>query len=96
MCPAKAIFFNLSAISRYLILSIMKKLERQEMKNLKGGMNAPPGGYTMAQAGYEIHGSNCLCDYYHQFADGSNYWRCHEPCPMTCCSPSYSCSLYID
>jgi len=74
----------------------MKKLERQEMKNLKGGMNAPPGGYTMAQAGYEIHGSNCLCDYYHQFADGSNYWRCHEPCPMTCCSPSYSCSLYID
>lgn len=73
----------------------MKKLQRSEMKNLKGGTN-PPEGYVMAQSGWMLSGSTCYCDYRHVFEDGSEFNVCGQPCPTICCSAGFGCSLAIN
>lgn len=73
----------------------MKKLERSEMKNLKGGNAAPPDGYTMSQSGWILQGSNCYCDYRHVFEDGTVLNYCYISCATSCCSSGMGCSLAI-
>lgn len=67
----------------------MKKLERSEMKNLKGGKIAYQSGWTLS-------GSQCYCDYTYTYPNGSHLFICDDPCPSTCCSSSgYACNLQL-
>ena len=66
----------------------MKKLSRDEMKNLKGGI-------VMTQSGYSGTSTNCFCDYHYQYSDGSHLSYCNIPCAGSCCSSGYGCSLQI-
>lgn len=66
----------------------MKKLERQDMKSLKGGVSIPPIDYYHvpglvgwiggASVGY------CLCDFY--AATCPNNFCCSVPCPVGMCT----------
>lgn len=67
----------------------MKKLEKSEMKNLKGGR-------TANQSGYILQGSNCYCDYTYTYPNGSTITYCYQPCATSCCTSGMSCALLLD
>jgi hypothetical protein len=71
----------------------MKKLERPEMKSLKGGK------IMMQQNGWQMTGSQCYCDYTYTYPNGSTYTRCYEPCASACCNAggnTMPCSLEVE
>ena len=60
----------------------MKKLERQQMKNLKGG-NPPGGGgagCTQTYTGCNIVGGEVKCDYHISCSNGYEDDLCHLQC----------------
>jgi hypothetical protein len=62
----------------------MKKLERTQMKNLKGGIALP---YIPGLLGYRGGASNgfCFCDFYNTACPGNIC--CEVSCPVSMCTP---------
>jgi hypothetical protein len=65
----------------------MKKLQRDEMRNLQGGDFAPPPMIIgSVLTGTRLNAGQCFCDHHVTWSNGAYADICDQPCSMFNCT----------